>query len=230
MKTQRKNQEATLCKSNSRWKWMAGATATAAGMTASQAGAVTINLVNNYINGFSGNHLNADLTGDGHPDLTIANAAYFLNRSSVFSTLLLGGGARVDLNSVHAEFYARYTYFFATMKLGSRAAYINTQINHTSPGPSYLTGSIPIFFKDLHINNGAPTSGSLEITVTTDNIQLDSFTYTSTTPDQKANSVPDQGSSLALLAIGAGGILAFRRWRARGAVLKTNLREGAQPA
>jgi len=34
-------------------------------------------------------------------------------------------------------------------------------------------------------------------------VQLDSFTY----------NTPDQGSSLALLAMGAGGVLALRRWR-----------------
>ena len=75
---------------------------------------------------------------------------------------------------------------------------------------SSLMGSIPITFKDLHINGGAPTKGSLDVTVSdfglngSPSVQLDSFTY----------STPDQGSSLALLAIGAGGILALRRWRA----------------
>ena len=55
---------------------MAGATAaTAAGVTASQASTITINLVNNYISATGGNHLNADLTGDGHPDLTITSAS-----------------------------------------------------------------------------------------------------------------------------------------------------------
>ena len=45
---------------------MAGATAaTAAGVTTSQAGLVTITLSNNYISATGGNHLNADLTGDG---------------------------------------------------------------------------------------------------------------------------------------------------------------------
>jgi len=73
---------------------------------------------------------------------------------------------------------------------------------------------MPITFKDLHINNGALTEGSLEVTVTDfgphgpAEIQLDSLTYN--TPDN----VPDQGSSLTLLAMGAGGILALRRWRA----------------
>ena len=74
-----------LKKSNNRWKWMAGATAaTAAGVTGSQASQITINLTNNYISA-GGNNLNADLTGDGHPDLTIVNTFY---RYSVTYTAL----------------------------------------------------------------------------------------------------------------------------------------------
>jgi hypothetical protein len=54
---------------------MAGATAaTTAGVTASHAGLITINLINNFISAIGGNHLNADLTGDGQSDLIIANA------------------------------------------------------------------------------------------------------------------------------------------------------------
>ena len=73
-------------------------------------------------------------------------------------------------------------------------------------GTSKLVGSIPITFKDLHINGGRQTEGSLEVTVSGvyPKIQLDSFTY----------KTPDQGSSLALLAMGVGGILALRRSRA----------------
>src|SRR2546429_5081714 len=60
---------------NNRWKWMAGATAaTAAGVTASEANAITINLLSNYISAFGVNHLNTDLTGDGHQDLTISGS------------------------------------------------------------------------------------------------------------------------------------------------------------
>src|SRR5207237_460706 len=80
-------------------------------------------------------------------------------------------------------------------------------------GTPLLTGSIPLFFKDLRINGGAPTEGFLEVTVSHTEIQLDSFTYNA--PTQAANvAVPDRGSSLALLAMGAGGVLALRRWRA----------------
>lgn len=45
-------------------------------------------------------------------------------------------------------------------------------------------------------------------------VNLDSFTYNSNTSVAGASfTVPDQGSSLALLAMGAGGVLALRRWR-----------------
>src|SRR5436190_20044053 len=76
MKTQRKNRRPLNLKTrNMRWKWMAGATAaTAAGVTASQASTITINLLSNVIGSGPVNNLNADLTGDGHPDLTIVNA------------------------------------------------------------------------------------------------------------------------------------------------------------
>jgi hypothetical protein len=208
MKTPKQNSKGLCLKTSSnRWKWMAGATAaTAAGVTASQASTITINLANNYI-GFGGDNLNADLTGDGHPDLTIANA--------------YGSGiqAQVSLNGVPAymEFsnLGAPTYLDAFMRLGSRRAFWH-QNTHTVPsttGTPSLMGSIPIFFKDLHINGGAPTRGSLEVTVSPGYIVLDSFTYN--TPVQfSSRAVPDEGSSLALLAMGAGGVLALRRSRA----------------
>ena len=193
---------------------MAGATAaTAAGVTTSQAGLVTINLSNNYISATGGNHLNADLTGDGHPDLMIANAAYFYSRpSSAFTNIR--AFANVDLNGVHAHAYFN-GYPYGTVKLGSRRG-VWYPTNYLT---SYLTGSIPITFKDLHINGGALTEGSLQVTAfvfgphrppsffSMPEIQLDTLTYNT------RNNVPDQGSSLAFLAMGAGGILALRRSR-----------------
>jgi len=185
---------------------MAGATAaTAAGVTTSHASLITINLANNYIT-FGANHLNPDLTGDGHPDLTLANV--YAGPSSVFPALV-----NVSLNGIRAglSFYESGGFYILHMGLGSRRAtyvrirnFTNSTTRHY--GTPSLMGSIPIFFKDLHINGGAPTRGSLEVTVGArdSEIQLDSLTY----------NTPDQGSSLALLAMGAGGILAFRRWRA----------------
>src|SRR5438094_7541852 len=99
MKTPRnKAQGLHLKKSNHRWKWMAGATAaTAAGVTASQATTITISLGNNYISAREGNHLNADLTGDGHPDLTLANAFNYV-RVRTFNGYPSGSSVAVSLN------------------------------------------------------------------------------------------------------------------------------------
>jgi hypothetical protein len=221
MKIQKKNGQGLYQQTrNKRWKWMVGATAvTAAGVTTSQAGTITINLLNNYISATGGNHLNADLTGDGHPDLTISGAAY-----SVRNPITPGSGGftypsfnkyfvRVDLNGVHAQAYADNDYGFGYVQLGSQTGHFGARSVTYGVHPyASLLGSIPIFFTDLHINGGTLTRGSLEVTVFAEagwpnnstRIQLDSFTY----------NTPDQGSSLALLAMGAGGILAFRRWRA----------------
>ena len=85
---------------------MAGATA--AGMTATQAGAITINLDNNYISATVRNHLNADLTGDGRPDITLTNAFYAV--FTQFPTFSGTFSAAVSyINGVHARgFYHAY--------------------------------------------------------------------------------------------------------------------------
>jgi hypothetical protein len=198
---------------NNRWKWMAGATATAAGLASSQAGLVTINLVNNYISAIGGNHLNADLTGDGVPDITISHA-YVFHRTFTRGThyVFSDNIAAVVLNGVDA---AAFAYGDGGGPVGVRLGSQFKTIHYTSgvtPGQvgSYLTGSIPISFKDLHLNGGALTHGSLEVTVSalrtadgSPTIQLDSFTYRT----------PDKGSSLGLLAAGVVGLLALRRWR-----------------
>jgi hypothetical protein len=99
-------------KAHKRWKWMAGATAaSAAGVTASQAGLITVNLTNNFISATGGNHLNADLTGDGQPDLTIANAFYSvrvrLTSYGVPFPSFNNYYARVDLNGVRASAFCQ---------------------------------------------------------------------------------------------------------------------------
>jgi hypothetical protein len=199
MKTQKKNcQGLYLQKRNNRWKWMAGATAaTAAGVTASQASANTIHLVNNYISGFGGNHLNADLTGDGIADVAITGAQHSFHYG--LYTSLRNSSAAVFLNAVFARAY-HTSYPLQYARLGSHIS------AHSGAYTASVTGLIPIFFRDLHINNGKLTEGWLDVSVFApgSEVRLDSLTY----------HTPDQGSSLALLAMGAGGVLALRRWRA----------------
>src|SRR6476620_11884101 len=124
MKTQKRNDRG-LClqKRNNRWKWMVGATAaTAAGVTASQASTITINLVDNYISGSGGNHLNADLTGDGKPDMTIAGAFYYCRSTTYLSTFRTYAKAGVHLNGVHAYALHNGQYPSGFVQLGSKYA------------------------------------------------------------------------------------------------------------
>jgi hypothetical protein len=213
MKSRKKSEP----KGRQRWKWMAVATAaTASGVSASQGSLVTINLANNYISGPDGNHLNADLTGDGHPDLAITGALYSKGPNATGSGYFYI--VRVKLNGVYASAGWDAYNLLGSGRLGSK-----TFFQSLATYPNFaLTGSIPIFFKDLHINSGAPTSGSLEVTVSAGTVQLDSVTYTSNTPvdGSRITAVPDQASSLALLAMGASGVLALRRWRAAQGNLK----------
>jgi VPDSG-CTERM motif len=202
------------------------AAATAAGVTACHAGLVTINLSNNYISASGGNHLNADLTGDGHPDLTITNAFNSLYRATSNGhpqNYFTHFSARVNLNGViaAAREFDHGGPQTGSERLGSRATSFY-RMGSLFYGTYQLTGPIPLFFKDLRINGGAPTEGLLQVTVSAligrDNyfgsaeVQLDSFTYNSNNPVQGGSiTVPDQGSTLALLAMGAGGVLALRR-------------------
>jgi hypothetical protein len=199
MKTQKKNgQGLYFQKSNNRWKWMAGATAaTAAGVTASPASATTIQLLNNYISGIGGNHLNADLTGDGKADLAITGAQFFRIPRNPYCTCY-NSLAAVLLNGIIARAYHN-GYPYNTARVGS---------HYSGRSGAYgvsVTGLIAIFFSDRHIDNGKLTKGWLEVTAFAPvaEVQLDSLTY----------HTPDQGSSLALLAMGAGGVLALRRRR-----------------
>src|SRR5436190_5539417 len=94
---------------DNRWKWMvAAATATAGGVAQSHASMVTITLSNNFISAAGGNHLNADLTGDGQSDITIANAAYFLSYTPLHYHIR-SAHVGADLNDVRA--FARLGYY-----------------------------------------------------------------------------------------------------------------------
>jgi len=139
-------------------------------------------------------------------DVAITGAQYSFHYRTISGhiyTSLRNSSAAVFLNAVFARAYHDdYPVFHA--QVGSHIS------GHSGAYPASVTGLIPIFFRDLHINNGTLTRGSLEVTVSDfapaggSKIQLNSFTY----------KTPDQGSSLGLLAIGAGGVLALRRWRA----------------
>src|SRR6476661_381986 len=147
MKTQKKNGRGRcLHTRNNRWKWMAGATAaTAAGVTASHASLVTINLSDNFISGRGGNHLNADLTGDGQPDLTLTGAKFYYRPIGITQAGYYHFAKfteAVNINGVFAKGYDDGDGPFRYVTLGTQHG--GSGSGNSSGYPVTLTGSIPI--------------------------------------------------------------------------------------
>lgn len=159
------------------------------------------------------------------PDLTISGASAFF--SLIYEpgskTRVSSATARVVLNGVHASGVAHGGtggLLTGGIRLGSRGI----SLSGGKTDYAKLTGSIPITFSgNPFINGGAPTIGSLEVTVIGQlipadvQVDLDSFTY-----DKTAASLPDQGSTLALLALGVGGVIALRQRRKAAAFASQN--------
>ena len=194
-----------------RWQWWAGAAAVSlASVPAAHAQTITVPLSNDYFSWSSGFHLNPDLTGDNTPDITISNPGSVNFASRNISEL----GVHCLING--------FTLLAIHERIGRSNVYeaiIGPGIEISTRGPVVSTGIIPITFSDPAINNGTTTPGQLEVSVGTyeyalfgefneydSYIQLDSYTYTP---------IPEP-STLALLALGAGGVLTLRRRRLAG--------------
>lgn len=192
-----------------RWQWWAGAAAVSlASVPAAHAQAITVPLSNNYFSPDSGFHLNPDLTGDNTPDITISNVG---SDDQVINNNFTDEGVHCLINGYILR--AQHTRFFHS---NVYQAQIGPGIEISTRGPVENTSSIPITFSDPAINNGTTTPGQLEVSVGIyeyelfgefndyeSYIQLDSYTYTP---------IPEP-STLPLLALGAGGVLALRRRR-----------------
>jgi hypothetical protein len=214
MKNTPKSQGLGQYKTNNRWKWMAGATATAAAAaTSAQANTVTMTLSNNYISVADGNHLSADIFGNGNI-FSFSRIAY--RGSRYFGTVTFniqtfkGAG-----NSAFARAEFDVEFAEATINTAKGASTNQTDFSYN---PVQVTLQVPIKFMDPSVNGGAVTDGLLTITSAAQGIMLDpgpgsaqitldSFSYEVNT------SVPEGGSTLALLALGAGGVIALRQRR-----------------
>lgn len=195
---------------------MAAATAaTAVTPTASQAVSITLSdVLNAHDHGGTG--LYADLFkqfGDYTPIIKFSSISARTDSGSVRSTTKSGR----YLRSFHSLAFFSFKGVGGGRGGGDAFNLITFRGKHYyyafagGSGHHHADGAFAITFTDSLINGGAPTVGEVHVTAISEgdplrgdtNVTIDRLTYHDT--------VPDQGSTLALLALGAGGVLAFRR-------------------
>jgi hypothetical protein len=197
------------------------ATAITSGLTAISANAavVQITLSNNRI-ATSINTLNADVTGDGNDDLTFSNS----------STDTSSARVAINSNSVKASRFFSFisSSFTSIFRQDAQFALGGVGIASNAGSVGSITYLNPFTFTDARIRGGALTEAWLEITAS--NIAFDNQsvqlmrvifddsddvltrpTFASIPGVQTEWSAIPEPSSIALLALGAGGILARRR-------------------
>jgi hypothetical protein len=201
-------------------KWLPGAMALAATTASSQAATVQITLTGNKISTVGGNDLKADLTGDGNADLAFVAQAIVGAGISGWS-VAFGIGAYLG-----ASYFAPFANFFVDAAFAVGGVGVGSSGRAFPVAASYLN---PITFTDSRINGGTLTEGWLQVnafnTSATDHtIQFARLIFddANTTrpgfasiPDVltawQVSAVPEPGSNLALLALGAGGLTLRRR-------------------
>lgn len=208
-------------------KWITTAIAATAGAGGANAAVVQITLTGNQINTTTGNALVADLTGDGFDDVTFSGALF--TRTSMLTNA--GGfrfSAKVNINSGQSVYGKAAAAPFQTVR-----ANFASGVGTAGPSSTYgntITNSFlnQVTFTDLRINNGALTTGYLQIQSTSafgvgGTVALTRLVFNDASPTLAAGGlntgttydefqVVPEVSSLALLALGAGGLV-FRRQR-----------------
>ncbi len=181
---------------------------------------VQITLAGNMISTNGGNHLNADFTGDNTPDVTF-NAAS-ASSSSVFVSFT-NTGLTTTSTAISAAYNSSNNNPFYARAFDEKSS--GTQ-------PSSITGQVAIQFTDARINGGSPTDAYIEVhafnTSSTnhtaeftrlifddDSTDLPSGVAATDSAYTEWSPVPEPGglSGIALLSLGAGGLLARRRRR-----------------
>jgi PEP-CTERM motif len=197
-------------------RFVIGALATA-GASAASGAIVQISFANNVVNSATGvTSFAADLTGDNSIEVSGLGNAEERNAIAMLGGIL--GGA-----------------VFASANPYSGGAFVASVGNDATSGVggiAVVRGLARLDFSDTRINGGASTIGWLELEARAvvgggASVQIHRLIFddTSTTaptglaytdgayPEWQVSAVPEPGSSLALLALGAGGLTLRRRFR-----------------
>lgn len=193
---------------------------------ASHAATVQITLTGNMISSSGGNQLVADITGDGTDDVTFSNVVLGSNEVAIN---INGDRAHATFQVITSSSVTTYgTYFNTFSQFNADAQFANGGVGTPASVASaarnikYLN---PVTFTDSRINGGLPTDGYLEVNSIAAGLGANSVTLTrfvfddasttrptgvlTTTQYTEAVLIPEP-SSLTLLALGAGGLLARR--------------------
>ena len=220
-----------LTKANNRWKWMARATAVVAAATPhTQAQTAQISLINNQLDSVSGNNLTLDIT-DGN----LFGSVYYAVRNALEARATLRINAK--RNSLTAFFSNSEHLFYAHVNgsvnvahygVGIQRAYGLVPFTLTDPNVAGGQANTDALLEVEAFNQSSsdqtvsllavfyPESGNTTPSLTINNATgaiTGSYTNVGSSNDGVYTAaVPEPAcSSLALLALGAGGILARRR-------------------
>lgn len=183
------------------------------------AATVQITFGKNYVSTL-GSSFDGDLTGDGELDAVgyTGRVVYGAGEAVVW---LMGGSvgrARGSRRDIYDGYYVVGYYTLADVRVGVGGS--------QGRGFQSIDGVASIVFSDFRINGGAPTSGWVDMTAEADateqRVTLHRLIFddastnapvgvTSGSPDFDEFSAIPEPSSLGLLALGAGGLLARRR-------------------
>jgi hypothetical protein len=186
-------------------------TLTALAATA-HAATVQVTFTGNKISSLSagGNTLRADITGDSVADLVFTNAL----AGNVIARVDIFGGRVSALSTGSSTFRVDAQFAAGGVGVAGSAAIVRRNINYLNP----------ITFTDSRINGGAATNAWLQVnafntsstsqTVALTRVIFDDASTTrpsfASIPGTQPSFVPEP-SGLALLALGAGGLLTRRR-------------------